>query len=304
MDATTFNSNGGTGRVLALYLAQIVNSGLALGAVYGLMALGFALVFNASRLINFAQGELLLLGGLGLYSLTRALSLPAPIAIAAAAALGIVLGAFLYATTLGLTLGQKPLKQLMLTVAASFSWQGAAILAWGKNPLVLPQQLPTTPVRLGPLFLSADTVAALLLAIAGGGCLSLFLNHTRQGKAIRAVSMNPLAARLQGISPPTYQALAFGLAGALAALAAMAVGPQTMLRYDMGLGFGLKGFVAATMGGYGSLRKVFLGGLALGFLEAALVLFVSAELKEALTYTLLIGLLLLIPPSIRAGDRA
>ena len=290
--------------MFALYLAQIVNSGLALGAVYGLMALGFALVYNSSRLINFAQGELLLLGGLGLYSLTQAMQLSPLVALAAAAAWGLALGALLYATTLGLAMSQKPLKQLMLTVAASLAWQGAAILAWGKKPLLLPQLLPLPDVRLGVLYLASSTVTALALAVTSGGALSLFLAHTRRGRAIRAVSMNALAARLQGVNPAVCHVTAFALAGVLACLAGMAVGPQTMLRYDMGLALGLKGFVAATLGGYRNLGRVFAGGLGLGFLEAGLVLLVSAELKEALTFGLLIIVLLTMPVAGRVGARS
>ncbi len=277
------------------YLAQIVNSGLALGSVYGLMAIGFALIFSSSRLINFAQGELLLIGGLTLQSLTMVLHLSPLAALAAAALFGFVLGHLLYATTLGVGIKASPLHQLMLTVAASLCWQGVAILAWGKNPIMLPQLLPLPPVRLGLLFLSRDTLTALVLAVASVVLLSLFLAHTRIGRAVRAVSMNPVAARLQGIRPGFCHALSFALAGILAALAAMAIGPQTMLRYDMGLGLGLKGFVAATIGGYASVGRVFFGGVILGLVEAALVLLLSGELKETVTYVLLIGLLVLAP---------
>jgi branched-chain amino acid transport system permease protein len=281
--------------VLALYLAQAVNSGLALGAVYGLMALGFSLVYNSSRLINFAQGELLLLGGLVLYSLSQALELGPVTALFATGVFGFVLGHILYATTLGVMLTAQPLRQLMLTVAASLVWQGAAILIWGKNPLKLDQFVALPPLRMGPVFLGGNTVTSLTLAVASVAVLSGFLTLTRTGRAIRAVSMNALAAKLQGVNPIRAQALSFALSGMLAALAAMAVGPQTMLRYDMGFGLGLKGFVAATLGGYSSLSRVFAGGLLLGVIEACLTLAFSADLKETLTYSLLVALLVLAP---------
>ncbi|GFK95255.1 High-affinity branched-chain amino acid transport system permease protein LivH [Fundidesulfovibrio magnetotacticus] len=281
--------------MLGLYLAQAVNSGLALGAVYGLMALGFALVYNSSRLINFAQGELLLLGGLVLFSVSQAFQLGPLTALLAAGAFGFALGHLLYASTLGVLLGAQPLRQLMLTVAASLIWQGAAILIWGKNPLKLDQFIALPAFRMGPLFLSANTLTSLALALASVATLSAFLTFTRTGRAIRAVSMNALAARLQGVNPVRAQALSFALSGMLAALAAMAIGPQTMLRYDMGFGLGLKGFVAATLGGYSSLSRVFAGGLALGVIEACLTLSFSADLKETLTYSLLVALLVFSP---------
>lgn len=281
--------------MLTLYLAQILNSGLALGAVYGLMALGFSLIYNSSRLINFAQGELLLVGGLGLYSVSLAMDVPPFVAVAIACGWGFSLGYVLYHTTLGVALRGHPLQQLMITVAASITWQGAVILVWGKEPLMLPQLVPLDSLRLGPLFFTGNTLTALALAVGSGVSLALFLARTRAGRAIRAVSMNALAARLMGINPAGSQALAFGLSGILAALAGMSVGPQTMLQYDMGFGIGLKGFVAATLGGYGSLGKVFAGGIFLGLLEAALVLFMGAQLKEAVSYTLLIILLVLLP---------
>ncbi len=290
--------------MLLLYIAQTINSGLALGAVYGLMALGFSLIYNSSRLINFAQGELLLLGGLGLYSLSLAMGLSPWLAVGAAAVWGFSLGGVLYATTLGLSLGGEPLRQLMLTVAASMMWQGVAILAWGKKPLMPTQLLPLPSLRVGPLFFSQNTLTALTIALSSGALLSLFLKRSRWGQAIRAVSMNPLAATLQGVNPRRMYMLAFGLAGILAALAALAVGPQTMLRYDMGLGVGLKGFVAATLGGYASLGRVFLGGLCLGLLEACLVLTMGAELKEAVTYAVLIAILILTPHKERSHGRA
>ena len=281
--------------MFALYLAQIVNSGLALGAVYGIMALGFSLIFSASRLINFAQGELLLLGGLIITSLSGVMQLPPVLALLAASAAGYLLGRALFATTLGLTLRASPLRQLMLTVAASLVFQGVAILAWGKNPLMPPRLLPIPDLRLGPLFLGRDTVTALVLAVVCMAVLGLFLNRTRLGRGLRATSQNAVAARLQGVDTVFCHALSFALAGALASLAALAVGPQTGLRYDMGLGLGLKGFAAATIGGYTSLGKVFAGGIALGLIEAALVLTLSGEVKETATYALIILLLVVAP---------
>jgi branched-chain amino acid transport system permease protein len=281
--------------LFALYLAQIVNSGLALGAVYGIMALGFSLIFSASRLINFAQGELLLLGGLIITSLSGVMQLPPVLALLAASAAGYLLGRALFATTLGLTLRASPLRQLMLTVAASLVFQGVAILAWGKNPLMPPRLLPIPDLRLGPLFLGRDTVTALVLAVVCMAVLGLFLNRTRLGRGLRATSQNAVAARLQGVDTVFCHALSFALAGALASLAALAVGPQTGLRYDMGLGLGLKGFAAATIGGYTSLGKVFAGGIALGLIEAALVLTLSGEVKETATYALIILLLVVAP---------
>lgn len=281
--------------MFALYLAQIVNSGLALGAVYGIMALGFSLIFSASRLINFAQGELLLLGGLVMASMAGVMHLSPLVALLAAVAAGFGLGRVLFATTLGLTLRASPLRQLMLTVAASLVFQGVAILAWGKSPLMPPRLLPLPDIRLGPLFLGRDTATALVLAVACMAILGGFLRYTRLGRALRATSQNAVAARLQGVNPVFCHSLSFALAGALAALAALAVGPQTGLRYDMGLGLGLKGFAAATIGGYSSLGRVFAGGLALGLTEAALVLLLSGELKETATYALIILLLVLAP---------
>ena len=281
--------------MLALYLAQIINSGLALGAVYGIMALGFSLIFSASRLINFAQGELLLLGGLIITTLAGTMHLSPVVALVAASLAGFLLGRLLFATTLGLTLRAAPLRQLMLTVAASLVFQGVAILAWGKNPLMPPRLLPLPDLRLGPLFLGRDTATALLLAVVCMVLLGLFLNHTRLGRGLRATAQNAVAARLQGVDTVFCHALSFALAGALASLAALAVGPQTGLRYDMGLGLGLNGFAADTIGGYTSLGKVFAGGILLGLIEAALVLTLSGEFKETATYTLIIILLVIAP---------
>ncbi|OLN24989.1 High-affinity branched-chain amino acid transport system permease protein LivH [Desulfovibrio sp. DV] len=281
--------------MFALYLAQIVNSGLALGAVYGIMALGFSLIFSASRLINFAQGELLLLGGLIITSLSGVMNLPPLLALLAASLAGYLLGRALFATTLGLTLRAAPLRQLMLTVAASLVFQGVAILAWGKNPLMPPRLIPMPDLRLGPLFLGRDTATALVLAVVCMVVLGLFLNRTRLGRGLRATAQNAVGARLQGVDTVFCHALSFALAGALASLAALAVGPQTGLRYDMGLGLGLKGFAAATIGGYTSLGKVFAGGIVLGLAEAALVLTLSGEVKETAIYALIIILLVAAP---------
>lgn len=282
--------------MLHLYLAQAVTSGLALGAVYGLMALGFCLIYNASRLINFAQGEVLLLSGLGILSLTQAMNVHWILGVLAACVWGFGLGLFMYSTTLGLSMRSHPLRQLMLTVAVSLVWQGLAILIWGKQPHVLPRVAPLPELRIGPMYFSQDTVTALALAVAAGALLHVFLRHTRAGTAVRAVSMHPMAATLQGVNPKRAHALCFALAGTLAALAALCVGPQTMLRHDMGFAVGLKGFVAATVGGYSSLGRVFLGGIFLGVLEAGLVLAFNAELKEAMTFLLLIIMLVVMPP--------
>jgi branched-chain amino acid transport system permease protein len=158
-----------------------------------------------------------------------------------------------------------------------------------------PRLLPLPDARLGPIFLGRDTLTALTLALACILVLTVFLGHTRLGRAMRATAGNALAARLQGVDTVLCHALSFSLAGVLASLAALAVGPQTMLRYDMGLGLGLKGFAAATIGGYVSLGRVFVGGIVLGLIEAALVLFLSGELKETATYLLLVVLLVAAP---------
>jgi branched-subunit amino acid ABC-type transport system permease component len=128
--------SGAASQVFIQYLAQIVNSGLALGSVYGLMAIGFALIFSSSRLINFAQGELLLIGGLTLQSLTLVLHLSPLAALTAAALFGFVLGHLLYATTLGVGIKASPLHQLMLTVAATCLAGGGHLM--GQKPDHLP----------------------------------------------------------------------------------------------------------------------------------------------------------------------
>ena len=278
------------------FLGQLVVSGLAQGAVYGLVALGFALVFVAARVVNFAQGEFVMLGALVGYSLHVSLGLPLLLAILGSAAAGAVAGI----TTARLAVAplrdqRSGIAWVMSTLAIGLMLRSAATVAWGKVPLPFPaafgyERLTVLGVAIVPQELATIAIA-LVLALA----LEALYRSTIIGKAVRAVSFNADAARLMGIDATHIALLTFGLSGVGCAVAGVLVAPLINASSQMGFMLGIKGFAAAAVGGLSSFSGVFVGGLLLGVLEVLAAGLLWPGFSDIAALGLLILVLLLRP---------
>jgi branched-chain amino acid transport system permease protein len=272
-------------------LAQFLAGGLLVGGVYALIGLGFVVVYGVTRVVNFAQGEFVMLGAFGAVTLAgQGVGLGPAAIVAVAAVAGIA--ALLERAAVRPLRQAPPLAALIVTIGASIALRGAALVAWGTDPFPLPPFSAGPPVQV----LGATVVRQGLWVLGVAGAtftvLWLFFTRTPAGIAGRACALNARAARLVGVRVGRVTTLAWMLAGALGALAGVVIAPITYATYDMGLMLGLKGFVAAVLGGLTSAPGAIAGGLLLGVLESLAAGLVSSGYKDAVAFLVLIALCL------------
>ena len=274
---------------------QFVISGLATGAIYALIGLSFAIIFNSTGIVNFAQGEFVMLGGvLAIFSMT-ALKLPIPVAILVAVTGTTVVGVVFERFAIRPLKNATPLALIIITIGASILIRGMVMLLWGKDTQVLPPFSGNMPLNFAGATLLPQHLwifGVTLLVIAAS---RLFFHHTITGKAMRACSFNRRAANLVGISVGRMVLLSFVISSALGALAGVIIAPLTMTSYDVGIMLGLKGFCAAIMGGMGSGLGTVLGGLILGVLESLGAGLISSGYKDAIAFLVLLLILFIRP---------
>ena len=279
------------------YFAQILISGVSIGCIYGLIAIGFCVIYNASGIVNFAQGAFVMLGGIvthtlmlhGLPMLAAAL-----VSIAFVAVLGIVMERVVV----------RPLwdrnatmfVMILATLAAQIVIERATLIAVGDQPKALPVFTDLPPVRIGGIAISYQIIwvvgASLLIVVL----LGLFFKTTRTGKAMRACAINREAAALQGIPVNRMLALSFALSAGLGALAGILITPTQYTAFNVGVPFAISGFIAAIIGGFGRPLGAFLGGIMLGLAQSLAIVTFGAGLKNVAALSVLL-LFLFIRPS-------
>jgi branched-chain amino acid transport system permease protein len=275
-------------------LTQYILSGITTGAIYALVALGFALIYNASHVINFAQGEFVMIGGMAtaaFFEAGIALYLSIPLAIGAAMLVGVLLE----------KLAVEPAREasvvtlIIITIGASILLRGLATLVWDKKIHRVPAFSGEEPILLGGASLLPQVLWVLGVSAVAVALLTWFFRRTLTGSAILAVSHNRLAARLMGISVRRILMVSFGLSAALGALAGALIAPISFTAWDAGVMLGLKGFAAAILGGLGSSAGAVLGGLALGLLEALGAGYLSSAYKDVFAFLIIIAALVFLP---------
>jgi branched-chain amino acid transport system permease protein len=288
---------------LTLQLFQFLLSGLTTGSTYALIAIGFSLIHNATGIVNFAQGEFVMLGGMFMitfYSFLKIPMLPAFILTVFSVA---VVGLLLEIGPLRGAKSKEILVLVMITVGASISIKGLSMVLWGKNPMTLPPFSGEAPL----FFLGAAIMPQSIWIFGITLCVVLALHHffkrTMTGKAMRAVAASRRSAMLTGIPVNRMILLSFTLSGALGAVAGMILTPITTTSYDVGVMLGLKGFSAAILGGYGSMPGAVVGGLLLGVFESLSAGFISSEYKDAVAFLVLLIILFLKPSGILGQGR-
>ena len=273
---------------------QFLVSGLTVGAVYALVALGFTLVYNASDVVNFAQGEFVMLGGM-VTVFASAAGVPLPVAALIAIGVSIVVGLMLYWFAIAPARGASAVTLIIITIGASILLRGAAQIVFDKQFHKLPSFSGDTPINLlgaavqPQSFWVLGGTAVIVLA------LYLFLERTLMGKAVLATAANRLAAQLVGINTTTVMALAFGGSAAIGAVAGILVTPITLTSYDVGTLLALKGFAAAMLGGMGNPLGAVAGGLLLGLLESFGAGYISSTYKDAFAFLVILGVLFAAP---------
>jgi branched-chain amino acid transport system permease protein len=285
---------------------QYVAGGLTAGAIYALVALGFSIVYHASHAINFAQGEFVMIGGMSAVSLV-ALGLPLWIAVPLAVAGAVIVGLLVQRLALerAQSRGQADVATLIIiTIGVALFLRGLAQLVWDKRIHALPAFSGSEPIAIG-----GATVLPQSLWVLGGAAVAVlalgwFFNRTLYGKAMRATAINPLAARLMGISTRGVMRTSFALAATLGALGGVLTAPITFTSTDVGVMLGLKGFAAAMLGGLGSFGGAVVGGLLLGLIEGLGAGFISSAYKDAIAFVVILAVLFFLPGGLIGARRS
>ncbi|MEO9228443.1 MAG: branched-chain amino acid ABC transporter permease [Devosia sp.] len=276
-------------------LYQIILSGLTVGAIYALIAIGFTIVFSTVRIVNFAHGEFVMAGGM-LYSYLNVVhGVPIFPAVVIAVLICMVLAWLVYELALAGMDKDNHIAQVMVTLGVGITLKGLAQVFIGKDTEFPPPFTSGAPVMLAGGAIPPQTfwiVGELVVLLLG---LYLLLQHTRIGKGMVAVSINHYAATLMGISPRRSAVIAFVLAGLLGGAAGTLLAPVASAHYDNGIFLAIKGFAAAILGGLGSPVGAVVGGLILGLTESLTAGYVSSAYKDAVALVLLLLILLLRP---------
>ncbi|MEN3349046.1 MAG: branched-chain amino acid transport system permease protein [Bradyrhizobium sp.] len=273
---------------------QFLFSGLTVGAVYALVALGFTLIYNASDVVNFAQGEFVMLGGMVTVFVAMA-GVPLPLAAMIAVIVSVATGLLLYWLAIAPARDASAVSLIIITIGASILLKGLAQVVFDKQFHKLPSFSGDAPIDI-----MGAAIQPQSFWVIGGTAVAVivlygFLEKTLLGKAVLATSASRLAARLVGINTATIMALSFGGSAAIGALAGILVTPITLTSYDVGTMMALKGFAAAMLGGMGNPLGAVVGGLLLGLLETMGAGYISSTYKDAFAFIMILVVLFVMP---------
>ena len=284
-------------------IEQIIN-GLRTGSIYALIALGYTMVYGIAQMINFAHGDVIMVGAYALYVFSINMSLPpvaaVPLTIAVCGILGILMEKVAY----------KPLRKaprlavLITAIGMSFLLQSGSLLIFGATPIPFASILPAGAVSLGGISISVTSLITMAVTVVIMIGLTLFVNKTKAGRAMRAVSEDSDAAGLMGINVNKTISMTFAIGSALAAVAGILyICQYESLKPTMGALPGIKAFVAAVLGGIGSIPGAMLGGIVLGLIESLSKAYISTRLSDAIVFGVLVVVLLVKPSGLLGKNR-
>ena len=281
---------------------QFAFSGLTVGAIYALVALGFTLIFNSSDVVNFAQGEFVMLGGMVTVFATAA-GVPLPLAALLAILVAVAVGLLLHRLAIEPARGASPITLIIITIGASILLRGLAATFFDKNYHSLPPFCGSEPLIIGGAALLPQSIVVLMGVGLIVVLLWAFLTRTLTGKAMLATAANRLAARLVGINTSAVVGLSFMISAAIGALGGILAAPITLTNYDVGTMLALKGFAAAMLGGMGNPLGAVAGGLLLGLLEAFTAGYVSSQYKDAVAFIVILLVLFSMPQGLFGSSK-
>lgn len=276
-------------------LLQYTLSGLSTGAIYALIGIGFSIIYNATGIINFAQGEFVMLGGMLTLFFLETVKLPLWLAIPCAVAVSTAAGVLFERLAIRPLRQPTPINLVIITIGGSILIRGISMLLWGKDTHALPPFSGEEPIAIGgatilPQHLWIFGITVLIIAAN-----KFYFYHTISGKAMRACAYNRRAAGLVGIDVRRMVLFSFIISSAMGAVAGIIVAPLTMTAFDVGVMLGLKGFCAAIIGGMSGGVATVLGGLILGVLESLGAGLISSGYKDAIAFIILLLLLFIRP---------
>lgn len=288
--------------MLSNILGQFIN-GLGTGSIYALIALGYTMVYGIAKMINFAHGDIIMVGGYALYVAVALLHLPVIPAVLFTIAVCAVSGIIIEKIAYKPLRKAPPLAVLITAIGVSYFLQSLSLLIFKANPIPVPSIISVKAMKFGGITISGVTVVTLAVTTISMVALTFFVNKTKTGSAMRAVSEDKGAAELMGINVNRTISITFAIGSALAAVAGILyICQYQSLKPTLGALPGIKAFVAAVLGGIGSIPGAMLGGIVLGIIESLSKAYISTELSDAIVFGVLV-LVLLVKPSGLLGKR-
>ena len=277
-------------------LIQTLISGLSLGSIYALIALGYTMVYGIAKMLNFAHGDIIMVGAYAVITAVFTMGLPPFIAILISIALCALLGSVIEFLAYRPLRQAQPLAVLITAIGVSYLLQNLALLIYCSEQKAFPTIVALPTVHIGGVYIDGITLATLVVTAVIMVALSLFINKTRMGKAMRAVSEDKEAAELMGISVNRTITVTFAIGSALAGVAAVFYGAAyTYIRPTTGAMPGIKAFTAAVFGGIGSIPGAMLGGILLGVIEQLSKTYISTLWADAIVFGVLVVVLVVKP---------
>ena len=282
------------------FLSYLIN-GISLGSVYAIIALGYTMVYGIAKMLNFAHGDIIMVGAFSAFTVISTLGMPPVLGVLASVIVCTLLGVTIERIAYKPLRGASPLAVLITAIGVSYFLQNLALLIFGSNTKQFTSvvNLPTLKLAGGALSISAVTIITILTCVVVMVALTSFINKTKMGQAMLAVSEDNGAATLMGINVNGTIALTFAIGSALAAVAGVLYcSAYPNLSPSTGAMPGIKAFVAAVFGGIGSIPGAFIGGIILGVIEALSKAYISSQLSDAIVFAVLIVVLLVRPTGI------
>src|SRR4051794_210287 len=276
-------------------LIQILINGVVVGCIYALVAVGFTVIYNATETVNFAVGESLMLGAYFALTFTKLWNWSYPLAVLATIVAAGVLGYAIFDRAISRPLMKASLlSRVIALMGLSAVIKGTVRLVWGADSYQMRSPFSTRPIALGPVLLTFEEIAVVLITVAVVGALFLFFRFTKFGTAMRATAQSRRAAALMGVNVAGVFSAAWVIGTVLSALGGVLLGPLLLVDPDMGF-VSFKSFTAVVLGGFGSLPGAVIGGVLLGLVENLAAVYIGADLQTAATFLLLIAVLAVRP---------
>lgn len=273
-------------------------TGISVGSIYAIIALGYTMVYGIAKMLNFAHGDVIMIGAYVALFAAGSQAMPPLFAVLLAMLVCLILGVVIEFLAYRPLRGSSSLAVLITAIGVSFFLQNFALIRWGSNPQSFPSLVPLPDVSLmgGKLSISGETIATVLIGMLVMVALTLFTQKTKMGKSMRAVSEDKAAAQLMGINVNRTISITFAIGSALAAVAGVLLcSMYPMLMPTTGAMPGIKAFTAAVFGGIGSIPGAMLGGILLGLIETFGKAYISTALSDAIVFAVLIVVLLVKP---------
>lgn len=278
-------------------IVQLIIGALMIGSVYGVVGLGYGLIYKASGLMTLAQGDMLMLGAFLGMTFYKYLELPFVVSLLLTMAIMFVLGMVIerFMVTTLLNKGAQPVYVILCTISISMILQNGAMLTWGSNVMQFPPLFKTATIDILGYKIIPENILCLFVGIVCMIGLQFFMKKTRFGTSMRAAAQDELAASAMGINVPATKGAAWGIASMLAGAIGVVVGPIFGVYMSMGAMIGQKGFAGAVVGGYGNMFGAIVGGMFFGFVETFISAYVTSVYKDFISFGILIVVMIFMP---------